>query len=229
MIHRIIELVSISAVWILLFGCVHNAQKVNIDYRRAPIVDNIEEKQIAFWKILQHDTTFDASRDLELVFRKEIKLIEQLKAFNPLPEDSLTFSVEKEAIEDHLQKQITEFDWNKWNETINADLLILGEVYYEANDFSGYDSEWKINRYGYRVPSKVWKDRTSYKFKLTLFLVDLREGRLLLEKTYDADETTEGSADEVGVFYDLAQKKIRVFLDYIIGKKVNAYRYLMTE
>ncbi len=213
---------------VLFTACLPNARKVKIDYRRAPVIENITDGSIGFWRVIQKSTEFDTSRDLESVFFKEVKNLKSLTNIRTVPRNALGFDIQSET-SPTLKDQITAFDWPAWNAQNQIDLVILGDIFYEASDFSGYDSEWKVNRYGYRVPSKVWKDRTSYKFKMNLYLVDTVNNRIVVEKTYDADETTEGAADEVGVFFELSQTKIRAFLDFIVGKKVNATRYLMRE
>ncbi|GEM_PF-6797004 len=228
MIPRWIKSFSLIALATLLIACLPNARKVRIDYRRAPVIENIMDMSIGFWKVIQKNTEFDTSRDLESVFLKEVKNINSLKNFRTVEKSSLSFEL-KDDTSPTLKDQITAYDWPAWNAQNQIDLVILGDIFYEASDYSGYDSEWKVNRYGYRVPSKVWKDRTSYKFRMNLYLVDTLNNRIVVDKTYEADETTEGAADEVGVFFEVSQTKIRAFLDFIIGKKVNATRYLMRE
>ncbi|MBN1880179.1 hypothetical protein JW823_08715 [bacterium] len=116
-------------------------------------------------------------------------------------------------------------DWTSMSQDV--DLLLTGAVIYVARDRSGYDSEWQLNQYGYRVPKKVYKDRLSFELELGLLLVEPGSGTVIIREVYEDKGLAEGAADEIAVFYELIEKQLKKFLDNLQGKEIRSKQYLL--
>jgi hypothetical protein len=214
---------------ILLFnfsGC-SNVKKVNVNYNRAPLRQDLKSKRLLIGKFENGCKIFDASRDFEATIAKLIKEDEYFTGVKVIDKSDMPFPQNK-TVQQFLE-EISDFDWIDWNTDHNTDLLLFGTVYYDTQDFSGYDSQWRENKYGYRVPEKIWKEKLRYEAKFRIVLVEIPTSEVILDKEYRDEDIVEGAADEVGVYLELADENARKFIDQIRGVKVKTRRYLLVK
>ncbi len=208
----------------LLQGC-SNLVKVKVEYRKIPIMEGLDSFRVLLGQIENHCKDFDAAHDVSEMFMRKARSEKTFSEITNLPKEAMPFG--KETNFEEFLKHVSTFDWRSWEPGKNADLFLFGSILFESTDTSGYDSEWYITRSGERVPAKVWKDRMMFKYCLHLVLVDLKNGKVVLDKQLDAKNSVEGAADEVAVFMDITDKKLDEFFNAVQGEKVKSYRYLM--
>jgi hypothetical protein len=224
MVSERTRIILIFVLFAFFSGCGRVA-KVKIEFNRLPLVADLSQKVLLLGAFHSNCELFDASRDIESSFLKKMKKETLFKEIIEFKKDQMPLG--KDQTFDQFAENMGSFDWKAWNTLNNGDLLIWGSILFETDDHSGYDSVWAVNRYGERVPQKVWMDRLGYVYKLRILVVDLRENKILLDKVMDAKETIEGAADEVAVFMELTDIKTDEFMDILRGEKITTKRYLL--
>jgi hypothetical protein len=227
---RIIDKRSVYVlIWVLLTsltltGCARY-KKVSVTYRRKAIIENLESKKLIIGPFYQKSFNFQAVSDFIRVLQRTLDR-EMIFREIEVQFDIRNYRDDVKDTEMYL-KQLTDIDWVTAYAETGADLLLAGAVLYDAKDRSGYDSEWQENRYGYRVPVKVYRNKLSFDLELGLILVDLATGTILFKDTFADRGQVEGQADEVSVFFDLIDEQIEKFLNDILGEQVQTKRYLL--
>lgn len=217
-------LIGILLTSLTLTGCT-GYRKVSVTYRRKAIIENMESKKLIIGPFYQKSYNFQAVSDFIRVLQRQLEK-EMLFHEIDVQFDIRNSRDDAKTTEMYL-KQLAETDWVKTYAETGADLLLAGAILYDTKDRSGFDSEWQENRYGYRVPVKVYRNKLSFDLELGLILVDLTTGSMLFENTFVDRGQVEGQADEVSVFYDLIEEQIEKFLDEILGKQIQSKRYLL--
>ena len=217
---------SLLLSMVYFVGC-HQAVKLQVEYHRTPLVDNLSNSKLAICKFENKCEIFDAAMDVQEVI---LSVVTKEKIFGEtvlIPSDKSPLYPDRDF--DDFKTEFSNYDWNQWNESIQARFLILGKILYETQDFSAYESIWRVNKYGFRVPSQEWQDRMKYNIKMNIALIDLLNHAPILEETYDEDEIVEGAADEVSVFLDTAHQFMVKFFDKLVGEKRVGKRYLLRD
>ncbi|MBN1355636.1 hypothetical protein JXA40_05115 [bacterium] len=223
--NRKIELALFLMIATMAAAACRNHRKVDLEYHRAPLQENLKSKTLLIGSFENQCKFFDASRDVEATLLKVLTRDNFFSSVDVLEVKQMPMAVDQ-TVGDFVPF-ITEFNWASWNEPIDFDLFLIGSVNYYTQDFSGYESQWLENRYGYRVPQKVWKDKLRYEIKIRIVLVDLRAGQVILDREFEDEDVVEGAAEEVGVFLRIAEEKIVEFVGMLRGETVKAERYLL--
>ncbi len=213
---------------IILIGCQHH-KKVDITYRKAPQVLILQNRSLAIHPFENKSDYVNAGQDTQSVIYHMLSDDEDdfFGEVRELKEDIIDFGegISLDTVVDNSQ----DFDWPRFREEIGNDLLLLGSISFEADDFSGYESRWVYNQYGYRVPRKVWVDKVRYLYKLRLVLVDPEDKKIIVDETYDEDIIVEGITDEVAGLLSLSEESMREFKELMQGEEVKATRYLIYD
>ncbi|MBN1552344.1 hypothetical protein JW979_12800 [bacterium] len=219
------KLASLILLMLLSLCSCHHYAKVPVTYYKKPLLPDLKEKTFLMAKLQNNCKFCDASRDVEAILMNTMKKENIFKEVITLDREAVPVFDEKDMTT--FLDAINNYNWTAWNTPQKGDLLLLGAVFYKTQDFSGYDSEWAVNRYGYRVPVKVWRDRLSYEFHVYFVLMDLTTGESIFNKTYESKDEVEGAADEIAILMNAAEMKSNEFLNSIRGEKVKTQRYLL--
>lgn len=222
-IQAILFTVTGIAVILSFAGC-GSYRKVPATYRQSPLIEDLDSKNLLIGTFYQRCSGFQAVTDMVRILQRKL---EKEKVFRQIQFtlDVKAIGEEQDGIKESMDL-LTSMERHDMKD-FQADLLLIGAIMYNARDRSGYDSEWQLNQYGYRVPKKVYRDRLSFDLELGLVLIDLKTGAIILQKTYEDRGLAEGAADEIAVYYDLIEKQLVTFLDQLQGKEMKTKRYLL--
>ncbi len=202
--------------FLLICGC-SSYNKVPVTYRQLPAVENLSTRTLLIGPFYQKSSGFQAVTDLVRILQGRFQKDQVFKDvfftldIREIPEEQIGI---KESI-----GVLASTKWPQEKFEVEADFLLTGAVLYNARDRSGYDSEWKLDQYGYRVPRKVYRDRLAFDLQLGLLLVDLKTGEIIINQTLEDNGVAEGAADEIGIYFDLIDKQLGKFLDELRGKR----------
>ncbi len=211
-------------VLVAVSGC-RSHKRIPVTYRDYSVLETLDSQDIIIGRFYQKSPNFQAASDL-------VRLLERQFSRTDLFENVLTDNNVIEIPDEHegiesIMKVLAETDWLQEYPDRDADLLLTGAIAYLTKDRSGYDSEWREDRYGYRVPQKVYRNRIAFDLQLGFLLVDLRTGEVIFNNIYDDSDQVEGAADEISIFFDLIDEQTEEFLDELLGKKQQTYRFLV--
>lgn len=218
-------IVLAGLIGILSFAGCNAYRRVPVNYRQSPAIGDMTTRSLLIGTFHQKCSGFQAVTDMIRILQRKL---EKEKVFRQIDFtlDVQTIPDDQPGIEKTMER-LKSTDWSLDSKKEQADLLLTGAVLYDARDRSGYDSEWQLNQYGYRVPKKVYRDRLAFDMELGFILIDLKTGEVILNKTFEDRGLVEGAADEVAVFYELIDKQLTLFLDQLQGKEMKTKRYLL--
>lgn len=212
---------------ITLTGCAGliGHSKVPVIFRRAPVIANLAKKTLLIGPFTQNSPGFQAGTDVKQMIQRRS---EKDKIFKHVDfcQESAAWDDKETTVMEKLD-EVKKINWEEKFGDRGADYLVTGVVKYLSRDNSGYQTSWYTNRYGYTYPKKVYKDQLGYDFALGILMIDLKTGETVFEKFYEKDGMTEGAADAIGVFFDLAGSKIDEYLESIQGVKIRTMRFLL--
>lgn len=165
------------------------------------------------------DVEGEFTRYLEKILRRET----DLRLVEPGPVGYPTYDLDR-LLEDR------EF-WQDLGERIQADLLVFGNLDFDVQDRTGYQTEEFVSPIdGRTYYRQVLVEETGYRYDILMFVVDGESGRVLYRDNFvDFRSFPSGDVDPIaGMFENLYSLEDRI-LSVFSQQEVEARRVLFTE